>query len=169
MPIAWQERITRSAISPRLAIRILRNVIVSISTQSPVIHLRNVLEDDLAIIPISLKNPLKLREHRLVIRMALFRRIGRRKQPALHPLVIEDLNVFKLFQSEIIGAEEIADHIVVNPPVIDLLVIGRIVFKQLFVSDEKRRRGRDALIPDQSDPAPRPEDAGELRSGLFPL
>src|SRR5215475_13008271 len=114
MPIAWQERITRRAISPRLAISILRNVLVSISTQPPVIHLRNVLDDDFAIILISLKNPLKLREHRLVIRMALFRRIGRRKQPALHAIVIEDLNVFKLFQSEIICAEEIAYIIILN-------------------------------------------------------
>src|SRR5262249_42825428 len=50
-----------------------------------------------------------------------------------------------------------------------LFVINRIIFQQLFVSDEKRRRGRDALIPDQRDPALRFENAGKLRTGFFPV
>src|SRR5262245_54036911 len=109
MPIARHERITRSAISPRLATRILRKVLVPISNQLSVIHLCHVLKDDFSLTLISLKNPLKFGEHRLIVRMAFLRRIGGRKQPALHSFVIEDLSVLELFQSEIIRPEEIAD------------------------------------------------------------
>src|SRR4030095_3596288 len=110
MPIAWHERITRSAISPRLATRILRNARVPISAQLSVIHLCHVLNDDFTLILISLKNPLEFGEHRLIVRAPFLRRVGRRKQPALQPFVIEELNVLETFQSEIIRAEEIADE-----------------------------------------------------------
>ena len=65
--------------------------------------------------------------------------------------------------------EELAEHRVIKPPVIDLPVVGSELQKEVLVTTQERRRVTPALVPHQRRQTPSHQDPSELPSGPRPV
>src|SRR5690606_4872647 len=104
-------------------------------------------------------------EHLVVARLAWRRGVGGGEQARPEPRQVEALPVREGRLLERRRAEETLQVGLADPLVADGPIVDGAALEQLLVGLHEGRATAAPLVPDQRDPAARPEDAGELAMG----
>src|SRR5581483_2897895 len=140
--------------------------------QSAVVDQRVVVESNGAVLFVRLEDGCEFGEHRLVPRVARFRRVGGGHQPAKQALEIEHLPIREGAKCGSAGREESLDRGRIHVRVVHGGVIRGVGEQQVFVIFQKGRGEGPALVPNKGDPATRLENAHELAAravGIKPM
>ena len=101
-------------------------------------------------------------EHLTTSGLASWGKVGARQQPALEALQVQDLLVVQYAHAASLRSEEARDRIFIEPAVVDLAVIRRVLLQQVLVVGHERPGIVAAVVPDQHQTAPGTQDPQEL-------